>query len=232
MKKKLLAAAAVMGILCSGAFADLTDLAAAGGWMSVFDNNAGAQGGYLWGSGWGVADLKTVTSDDLTFELFPNINNYADTGGTDAYWSDLAGDGNKWLEATTQREHVLVAGETAASFDFNVSAFDLDSRYTLQVFIKTLDPLAGYGVSAIDSVDVTGTMGTTTLSLSSLVEGQILQVGYQMSGLNANPATDWGSVTSTMQDFQAVPEPATFGLLVISGGGLVMFRRIRRYYSA
>lgn len=231
-KNKILIVLAVVGVLCGGAFAGLIDLGEASGYMNVFDNDAGAQGGYLWGSEWGVADLKTVTTDDLTFELFPNINTYVDNPG-DAYWRNNAGagpDGNKWLEATTMREYgAVAAGETSATFDFSVSASDLDSRYSATAFIKTLDPNNGYAVAHNESVDITGAVGTTQLSIGTpgdeLVAGHILQVGFTMNGLNANPDTDWGSVTTTMQDFQVVPEPATAGLIVIFGGFLARYRR-------
>jgi hypothetical protein len=204
--------------------ADFSKFGATTGYMNVFENNAGAQGGYLWGSGWGVADLKTITSDDLTFELFPNVNNY---NAADAYWSDGADDGNKWLEATTYREYTLAAGETEATLDFSVSAFDLDGRYSLTAFVKTLDPNAGYSVSKLDSVDVTGTQGTTTLTINDLTEGNVLQIGFMMSGLNANPDTDWGSATATFESVEVIPEPATLGLLAITGGVLAFLRRFK-----
>ena len=235
MKNKLLTAIALTAVLCMGVFADFSSFGAGEGYMNVFEINGTGDGpgAYQFGSGWGVPDVKSITSDDLTFQLFPNINTYVDNPG-DAYWRNNAGggpDGNKWMEASTFRGYTLAAGETEASLDFDVSAFNLDGRYTLTAFIKTLDPTAGYGVSAIDSAVISGTMGTTTLSINSLTAGHILQVGWQMDGINANGATDWGSATSTLESVQVVPEPATAGLMAIFGGGIVLFRRIRKKYG-
>jgi len=237
MKNKLLATIALVGILCMSASADFVPFGAATGYMNVFEINGTGDGAgaYQFGSGWGVPDVKTLTSDDLTFELFPNINTYDDNPG-DAYWRNNAGagpDGNKWLEASTFRELTLGAGETGATLDFNVSLFDLDPRYELTVFVKTLNP-PGYGVSAIDSQVISGTIGTTTLSIggpgSELVAGDILQIGFQMAGINASGLTDWGSATATLESVDVVPEPATMGLLALSGGFMMLIRRFRRHY--
>jgi len=210
-----------------GASADFTPFSAAAGFMNVFEINGTSDGpgAYQFGSGWEVIDLKTLTADDLTFELFPNINTYDDNPG-DAYWRNNAGagpDGNKWLEATTFREHILVAGETGASLDYSAGAFNLNSRYNLTVFIKTLDPV-NFGVTASDSAVISGTVGTTTLSIDSLVVGHILQIGYQMDGINANGATDWGSATSTLESVTVVPEPATMGFMGLAALGMYLAR--------
>lgn len=223
MKTQLLTAVALAGCLCMSIRADLSQFGASLGYMVPFENDGGSKGAYAgWESAWAVADLKTVTSDDLTFELFPNFNTYNEA---DPYWSDGAGDGNKWLEATTYREYVLQAGETEASLDFTVGAFDLDSRYNLTVFIKTLDPGNNFSIVQIDDAVITGTMGSTTLSIDTLTAGHILQVGFQMAGINANPETDWGSATATLEGVSVIPEPATFGLLGVFGAGLIFARR-------
>ena len=53
------------------------------GYMNVFNNASGTQGSYVFGNGWGVADLKTTVSnsnsgtivgDQLVLE--PNYNTY------------------------------------------------------------------------------------------------------------------------------------------------------------
>jgi len=51
------------------------------GYMNVFNNDAGSQGAYVFGSGWGVADLKTtvlaspgtgINVENNILELFHN----------------------------------------------------------------------------------------------------------------------------------------------------------------
>ena len=129
--------------------ADLAQFGGVAGWMHVYENTGGTQGGYLWGSGWGVADLQAITTDDSNIELLPNVNTYADNvGGAPgdvAYWTDspdggvtAGSDGNKFMEANVYREHTIGAGQTAADYSYLVSSFDLDTRYDLQAFVKIL----------------------------------------------------------------------------------------------
>lgn len=229
MKNKLIAAITLVGILSMGASANLATFNAAEGFVNVSEINGTGDGpgAYVFGSGWGVGDLKSVTSDDLTFELFPNINGYDDNPG-DAFWRNNAGagpDGNKWVEASTIRGYALGAGETEATLDFSVGAFDIDSRYSVTAFIKTLDPGAGWATIETDFATITGTSGTQSISVNGLVAGHVLQVGFVVEGINANGATDWGSATATLENVNVVPEPATFGLIGIFGGGLLFLRR-------
>ena len=59
----------------------------------------------------------------------------------------------------------------------------------------------------------------------SLYQGMILQTGFTVNGLNANPVNElaFGGVTLTV-----VPEPATFGLAAIGIASLARFRRRSR----
>ena len=222
--------------------ADLAQFGGVAGWMHVYENTGGTQGGYLWGSGWEPVDLQAITTDDSNFELLPNVNTYADNvGGTPddvAYWTDspdggvtVGNDGNKFMEANVYREHTIGAGQTAADYSYLVSSFDLDTRYDLQAFVKILDPTDGFSTAHEDYASITGIASTNTMNVAAehLVEGRILQIGFVMTGLNANPATDWGSAVVEITDANVVPEPATMGLALLSGGFLYTVRRLRNY---
>jgi len=219
MKFKILAIVLLAGFISVDSNAGFEQFNDPVGSMNVFDNISGSQGGWLWNSAWGLADVQSITTDNRTFELLPNINNYGD--GTDPYWSDGSGDGNKWLEALTLYEiSPLTGAEQSVTFSFTVDAYDLDSRYSLIGFVKVLDPLSGYATVAIDPVTIT-TTGSHTLSIStSGLGGMLLQAGWALSGINANPVDDWGSVTVTATALDAdtgdtdapTPDPMTFAI--------------------
>jgi len=172
----------------------------------------------------GMADLRAITVDNREFQLLPNINLYADNPG-DPVWRNNGGagpDGNSIVEANTLFEiPSLTADIDTVVFDFDVSAFDLDPvRYELIGFVKVLDKLSGSYLK-IDGYEIviTGT-GTNQIVFGSSpsYEGQLLQVGWALKGLNANPTNDWGSATvtatalyATSFDFTApTPDPMSF----------------------
>ena len=177
------------------------------GGMNWFTLSGGQPADYVAYSEWGVSDLQAITSDNLTFELKPNISAYANatTPGGIAEWRNGT-DGNRWMQAITFRERFLDGRETGASFTFSVDEWgDLDSRYTVKAFIQLLDPDADYAVifQLRDEFTITGVTGDRTLSLNfgtSRYSGKLLQAGFSMEGINANPDDDWGSVTVTTKE--------------------------------
>lgn len=220
--------------------AQVIDATSTGNWsgyMNVFDNAGGAQGGFLFGSNWGAADLRAShTGDSLT--LLPNTNGYADVvdDAGRAYWTNspdggvTAGpDGNKWLEANYYLEATTPdnTGWNGQSLTFsgNIDGFTLDNRYSTVAFIKTLDVANGF--STVQNVEhsITST-GNFALSLDILQGNYIAQIGFTMSGLNANPATDWGNVQLSGITATAVPEPSTYALM--AGFATFLFIAIRR----
>ncbi len=182
------------------------------GYMNVFDNSSGSQGGYLFGSNWGVDALKTtvntsnpgtIIGDNLTLE--PNYNTYTDAlAGNDAdraYWTNSSDGGvtagplgNKWMEANTIFA-VPSISELTYSLTGTVDANTLDSGYTAEAFVKVLD--SGSFVTLLNDRVTLPTSGDFAITSDlTFYQGQILQTGFSVSGLNANPATPQPSAVS------------------------------------
>lgn len=198
------------------------------GYMNVFDNSAGSKGGYIFGSSWGVADMKTTVTvlgsglDQLILQ--PNFNTYADNP-SNSFWRNNGGagpGGNKWMEANTFVETASIAVSTM-KFSGIVGSHTLNSNYVAEAFIKVLNPNAGYATILNDRVTLPASGAFEINSNLATFQGMILQTGFTIEGLNANPDAEasLGNVTVTV-----VPEPsvALFGVL-----GLVGILRRRRY---
>jgi hypothetical protein len=221
-------------------------VASAGNWtgyMNVFFNSSGSQGGYIFGSSWGVSDLKTTISNSNAgtiigdqLVLQPNFNTYADSlAGTNAdraFWTNSSDGGvtpgplgNKWLNASTYEETASIA-VPSYTFSGNVTSNTLNTGlYTAKAFIKVLDPGAGYSTVLNDSVTLPASGPFIVTSNLSLYQGKLLQVGFSMDGLNANPA-DAVSYGSVGVSIAAVPEPSTWAMA--AGGLLAALVQVRR----
>lgn len=236
-----LALAAVLAITATTASAgDWT------GYMNVFQNAAGSQGAYIFGSGWGVSDLKTTISNSSAgtiigdqLVLQPNFNTYADSlGGTNGdrlFWTNSSDGGatpgplgNKWMNASTYSETASLAVPSYTLAGTVTSNSLNTSLYTAKAFIKVLDPNNGYATVLNDSVTLPASGPFVVTSNLTPYQGLLLQVGFSMDGLNANPAdaVSYGSVGVTIN---AVPEPSTYALLAFGGfAAAALRRRIRR----
>jgi hypothetical protein len=215
------------------------------GFMNVFNNASGSQGSFVFGSGWGVSDIKTtvITSNTGTIagdqlRLQPNYNTYtnslAGSDGDRAFWTDSTDggvtpgpNGNKWMDANTSVETNPLA-VPSYTLSGTVDSSDLNrSLYTPEAFIKVLDPGAGFATVLNDRV-VLPTSGPFTVTADlSLYQGMILQAGFTVSGLNANPVNEasFGGVTVSIAP---VPEPAAAGLALAGLAGLAGLVRARR----
>ena len=185
-----------------------SSLATAGdwkGWMSVFEKTPqGGQGAYLWGSAWGVPALKTdvingsgtgSTITNNVLDLYPNYNCY---NATDPYWASGTV-GNKWMEAVTYVEPQAVITAPSWTFSGNISNYTLSSAYSAKAFIKVLDPSSGYQTTLNSTFDLSGQSTFSITEDLSFYQGQLLQVGFDVQGVNANPAAaaSLGSVRVT-----------------------------------
>jgi len=181
------------------------------GFINVFD----FAGAYMFGSGWGVADFKTTAdSASNTITLQPNFNTYADNvggaAGDVAYWTNSPDGGvtpgptgNKIMDASTFAEPGSTFNGVDLTFRGSVSAFTLDtSLYTAKFFIKALDPAAGYNDAlagaGVSDLPMSGNF-SITIPGTDLATGLIVQYGFNVFGVNANPVDEAtiGSVVVT-----------------------------------
>lgn len=177
------------------------------GWMHVFNLSGGAKDTPAFNSAWGVSALKTTITSAGTggftngaITLQPNFNGYADNPG-DAFWRDNSGagpGGNKWMEAITYVEYAAgtyPGGDLTFKADVDTNSLDLD--YTVVAFIKTLDPSSGYATVIEESVSITGPSFTVTAT--GINTEHVVQYGFTIEGINANPADEvaLGSVIIT-----------------------------------
>lgn len=181
-------------------------------YVNVFELPANG-GGWLWGSPWAVADVKTtldVTENTVTLQ--PNFGLYA-ADPTDAYWVDQSTmEGNKFLEASTFVEPGPSFNGSDLTFHGDILSNTLDvTQYEAKFFIKALDSLNEYqdalGGTQIYTMPVSGSF-TVSVSAADIPSGLIVQYGFSVRGINANPMDEnsLGSVVLGM-DITSTNEP-------------------------
>ena len=189
--------------------------AAQNGYANVFETPANG-GGFVFGQAWGVPDLKTVVDASAnTLTLQPNYNNWGD--GTDGFWVDQGtGLGNKNFEANTYVEDNLLVG-SELTFEGSVSSYNISSDYQVLAFIKVFN--ADFSFLKQENFEIVAT-GDFSVSYTNVeASDAVVQYGFQVLGLNANPTEEasLGSVIveSTQQELGL---PLTF-----EGGQLPAF---------
>lgn len=211
------------------------------GYMNVFAlTSSGGKGGYQFGSGWALGDVKsTVTGNTVTLE--PNYNCF---NATNPFWSNYRAAGvdpitedpfpevtgtigNKWMEGNTFVEKAAGVLSGSLTFTGNVDSYSLASGYSLIAFIKGLNPNNGYSADIFQQVAIGS--GSSSFSVSADLTGAsglIMQYGFTVSGRNANPAeTGLGSAVISAV---SIPEPSVASMLGFGVLGLVATRFRRR----
>jgi hypothetical protein len=152
------------------------------GYMNVYNLTGGAQGSYLWGSGWGIGALTAYFNGTNSVTLTPNTNCY---NPADPYWTNPDGSPNKWMEANFYVDVGTAYAGQAVTFTGNVLSNTLVSPYSSQAFIKEF--ASGYSYVGITTVPLVP--GSTFTVTRSIAPGHISQYGFITTGPDANPAT-------------------------------------------
>ena len=169
------------------------------GYMNVYELPVNG-GGFVFGSGWGLADLTAVfAGNDLT--LGPNT-----IGDPDPFWYIGGGGpgapGNKIMEANTYAEVTgALAGQTV-TFTGMVLANSLTSAHTVVAFVKDYAP--DYS-SFVQSTVALSALGPFSVSLATINDpGRHVQWGFQMVGVNV-----WITDVGPFGSMTVGPDPAT-----------------------
>jgi hypothetical protein len=186
------------------------------GFMNVFElpSNGGA---YVFGSGWGTADLCASFSG-TTLTLSPNTVNDPST-----FWYQGGGapgaPGNKIMDANFYQDFGgIYAGQTV-TFTGLVLDNSLTSAHTSVAFIKDFAP----DYSSFIGTTVALTPGVFNLTLAALNDpNRHVQIGFETIGVNVW-STDVGPFGKV--DITAVPEPSSMAVFF---GGIACLIRARR----
>ena len=139
------------------------------------------------GNAWGLGDLKTFANTfNNSISLYPNFSAYGN--GTNPYWVNGA-IGSKIFEGSSYVESAALAG-SALTFTGKVAVYTLDSGYTAEAFIKAIDPANNYN-TVIDIRKPLIVGQTFSIATSGIIPaGLLVQYGFAIKGLNANPAQE------------------------------------------
>ena len=168
------------------------------GFMQVFalDGAGGPDyGAFQFESGWGVPVIKsTVGASSIVLEA--NYNTYADNAGSD-YWRNNGGagpGGNKWMVASTFAESsATFFTDNVCNFKTEISNYTFTPGYTVRAFIKCF--AGDYSSNNILFSDPLTANSVVDLTLST-TGWAIVQYGFEVQGVNANPDASPGSATA------------------------------------
>ncbi len=159
------------------------------GYMNVFETPANG-GGFVFGSPWGVSDLKTVvepTPVTGSVTLYPNFNTY-DDNPTDPFWVDqTTGLGNKSMEANTYVDDPSLAQQELLWTGYVISN-TIDPAYEAVAFIKVFN--ANFSVLKIETAPLVEGEFFEVSYTNVEPDDTFVQYGWYVRGLNASSANE------------------------------------------
>ena len=188
------------------------------GFMNVFERPANG-GGFVFGSGWGTADLSAVYTGAI-LRLSPNT-----IGDPNPFWYVGGGGpgaaGNKTMDANFYVESNGPLSGQDVTFTGFVLDNTLTSAHTVVAFIKDFAPdYSSFTQTTTPLVDGIFSITHSTAAGS----GRHVQYGFEMIGPNVwvTDVAPFGFVEVT-----AVPEPASLLLAGLGAAALLIVRRRR-----
>jgi hypothetical protein len=151
------------------------------GYMNVYDLLGGGQGGYLWGSAWGLADLRGFFTGTTSLTLTPNTNLF---NPADPYWANPDGTGAKWLEANFYVDVGSAYQGQTVTFTGDTLSYTLASPWTTVAVIKEF--ASGYAFVGMTTVPLE--QGKPFSVSRPIAAGNIAQYGFMTTGPNCSPA--------------------------------------------
>lgn len=158
--------------------------------MTVFNLPADG-GGVNFATQWGLNDAKSTTDSlENTLTLQPNYNTY---NAEDPFWTNpVTLEGNKRMIAATFVEPGSDFNGSDFTFTGTVESYTLDTAYSTRYFVRALDTVGfadQLGGAYVFDLPTSGTF-SVTVPAAELPEGLLLQYGFEVEGLNANPADE------------------------------------------
>lgn len=144
-------------------------------------------------------------------------------------FADYGADYNSAQEIKTllRYEHTITAAEAAlgtARFEFDYKSIDIAAASRVYASLNLING-SDYSAISEDTLQITAadtlwSEGVLEVDISGQA-GNVLQIGTQVY------ATQWSATATALDNInvQAIPEPATMGLIGLFGGGIMFVRR-------